>query len=37
MTVSKLTEGDGLFEAGIKMFEDIDSKRQQAGSSNKEL
>jgi hypothetical protein len=37
MTVSKLTEDAGLIVAGIKIFEDIDSKRQQAGRSNKEL
>jgi hypothetical protein len=37
MTVSKLTEDDGLIEAGIKIFEDIDPKRQQAGRSNNEL
>jgi hypothetical protein len=37
MTVSKLTEDAGLIEAAIKMVEDIDSKKQQAGRSNKEL
>jgi hypothetical protein len=29
MTVSKLTEGLGLNEAGIKEFDDIDSNKQQ--------
>jgi LysM repeat protein len=37
MTVSKLTEDAGLTEAAIKMDEDIDSKKLQAGTSNKAL
>jgi len=30
MTVSKLTDGLGLTEADIKVFDNIDSKEQQA-------
>jgi hypothetical protein len=35
--VSKLTEGLGCTEAGTKLFEDIDSKEQQAAATRRRI
>jgi hypothetical protein len=37
VTISKLTEGLGCTEAGIKVFEDIDSKEQQATATRRRI
>jgi len=37
MTVWYLTVGDGLTEAGIKVFEDLDSNEQRAATTGREI
>jgi hypothetical protein len=37
VTGLKLTEGLGLIEAGVKVFEDIDSNEHRAAKQDREL